>query len=143
MKIERAQQLNEFNRNENLNSTVPQTNSAAFTASNNKSQSQNSIEELENNEEKLHTSFCPVTSNHDNNLYPKISQLNINTEYDDETENEIILNNFQVDTLRQLIQLLGKDTFHKIAYNTVVGNQVIVHGKYERLVSSIIRIFEV
>ena len=39
--------------------------------------------------------------------------------------------------------LIGAEMFHKIAYNTIVGNQVIIHGKSERLISSIIRILEV
>ena len=34
------------------------------------------------------------------------------------------------------------EKFHKIAYNVIIGNQVIVRGKYQRLVESIVRVLE-
>lgn len=38
--------------------------------------------------------------------------------------------------------MIGKDYFHQIAYNLIIGNQVIIHSKYERLVSSMIKSLE-
>lgn len=137
VKIEREQQLSEFIKLETVNSGISSAN-ANSTASNNKSQSHNSIDELEN-DFKLNSDFkdVPVRGSMEN----ESTKIELN-EYDLETENELMLMNFHVETLRELIQLLGKETFHKIAYNITVGNQVIIHGKYENLVSSIIRTFE-
>lgn len=38
--------------------------------------------------------------------------------------------------------MIGKDKFHEIAYNLIIGNQVIIQGRLERLVSSFIRVLE-
>ncbi|RNA22754.1 folliculin-like [Brachionus plicatilis] len=34
------------------------------------------------------------------------------------------------------------DKFHQIAYNVIIGNQVIVRGKHKRLVESVVRVLE-
>ena len=79
-----------------------------------------------------------VNQNVDDNNDENIESGNL-TEHD----NENFLNNVQVDSLRQLLKLIGYDYFHQLAYNTIIGNQVIVRGKYEKLISSIIRTLEV
>lgn len=44
---------------------------------------------------------------------------------------------------RDLIRKIGAENFHVLAYHVVVGNQVIVRNKYQTLVASVLRLFEV
>ncbi len=59
------------------------------------------------------------------------------------TDSDAFIATWQLDHLRDLVRLVGKERFHVIAYHVIVGNQVIVRGKYERLVTSIIKVLEV
>jgi hypothetical protein len=59
-----------------------------------------------------------------------------------EQMNELLLKNFRIGNLRQLLKFFGEEYFHLIAYHTLIGNQVILRGRYENMVSSIIRTLE-
>ncbi|CAF0732756.1 unnamed protein product [Brachionus calyciflorus] len=56
--------------------------------------------------------------------------------------NEFLCSHLKIESLKHLFKLIGQEKFHQIAYNVMIGNQVIIRGKYERLVESIIRLLE-
>lgn len=117
VKIEREQQFNEFIK---LGSLGPSTNVTAGSMrinqsgasatrenaqqTNNKSRSRNSIDELDNSEERLDVSFGGVPLKIDYKAAHSINLDEVATA-DLETENELVLESFQVETLRQLIKV--------------------------------------
>lgn len=117
VKIEREQQFNEFiklgslgsNANGTAGSVIINQSSAGTTRenaqqTNNKFQSRNSIDELDNSEEQLDVSFGGIPLKIDNKAAHGIVLDEVATA-DLETENELVLETFQVETLRQLIQV--------------------------------------
>lgn len=116
VKIEREQQFNEIIKLGSLGSNANGTCSSIIQSGagnrdntqTNKSQSRNSIDELDNSVERLNVSFGGVPLKIDNDDGSKPAHgimLDDMTVADSETENELVLESFQVETLRQLIQV--------------------------------------
>jgi folliculin len=75
--------------------------------------------------------------------YKSTIEANENDEESRLGPNELLLRNFRFCTLRELLDFVGLDVFHRMAYHTIVGNQVIVRGAHENMIASIVEQLEV
>ena len=100
VKIEREQHMNEFySNNDTLNESITQLNLNKTHNTTSSSKRQHSIDELLN-EENINKSFNIEARQQQQAAKATLDNMN----YED--ENDIVLNNFQVDNLRQLIRVI-------------------------------------
>ncbi|KAF9993490.1 hypothetical protein BGZ79_001818 [Entomortierella chlamydospora] len=92
---------------------------------------------------QLHAAFVSVLSNCSRRLTERHIQGRLVVEQKQETQSsESGKQQPAINSLRDLRQVLGKQQFNRLVWNTVVGNQVIVRGDNSSIVNEIIRLLE-